>query len=80
MSTTVRVTEETRDRLAALARATGTTIQSVVDEAVAAYESRLFWDQVEDSYARLHTDPRAWAEVEAERAEWEATTRDGLER
>lgn len=31
------------------------------------------------AYARLREDPEAWAELLAERAEWDCTLLDGLE-
>jgi hypothetical protein len=34
--------------------------------------------QVNAAYAALRDDPRAWADVEAERREWDATLADGL--
>ncbi len=68
MTTTVRVTEETRRRVAALAESTGRQMQQVVDDAVAVYERELFWRQFADGYERLASDPRGWAEVQAERA------------
>jgi predicted transcriptional regulator len=46
MSTTVRVSEETRRRAAALAKATGRQLQQVIEEAVTAYERELFWQQL----------------------------------
>ncbi len=67
MSTTVRVSEQTRQRVAALAASTGRQMQVILDEAVAAYERELFWRAFEEGYERLADDPSAWSAIEAER-------------
>lgn len=68
MSTTIRVNEQTRDRLARLADATGRPMSQLVDEAAEALERRLFFEKLSSSFETLRADPKAWAEVEAERA------------
>jgi len=67
MSTTVRVSERTRQRVAALAAATGRRMQQVVDDAIVAYERELFWRQLVSGYEGLAENPKAWEEVHAER-------------
>jgi predicted transcriptional regulator len=67
MSTTIRVSDQTRQRVAALASSTGKQLQAVVEEAVAEYERKVFWEQVNKRYAELRNDPEAWAEIVAER-------------
>ena len=67
MSTTVRVSEETRRRAAALAKATGRQLQQVIEQAVAAYERELFWRGLTEGYDALAEDESAWAELQAER-------------
>lgn len=67
MSTTIRVSEPTRDRLAKLARATGRPMSQLVDEAADALERRVFFDELATGYEQLRGDPQAWREVEAER-------------
>lgn len=78
MSTTVRVTEETRRRVAALAHASGRQIQQVLEEAVTAYERELFWRQLASGYDALADDPSGWAELQAERDSEAPTVRDGV--
>jgi predicted transcriptional regulator len=68
MSTTIRVSEKTRDRFARLADATGRPMTQLLDEAADALERRMFFDQFSSGYDALRADPRAWAEIEAERA------------
>ena len=67
MTTTIRVSEETRERLAALAASTGRPMTRVLDEAVDALERRVFFEQLNRRFAELHQDAEASAEIEAER-------------
>jgi predicted transcriptional regulator len=73
MATTVRVSEATRARAAALAAADGSSIGDVVDRALDAYEEAEFWRQTQQALIR-HAD--ALDEDPA----WERSLRDGLER
>lgn len=68
MSTTIRVSEQTRDRLARLADATGRPMTQLLDDAADALERRVFFDQLSARYAALRSDPQAWSQVEHERA------------
>lgn len=79
MSTTVRVGNETRARVAALAAASGRQIQEVIAEAVDRSEKSLFWDGFTSSYDRLSADPQAWSEMVAERRLEAGVLPDGLD-
>ena len=79
MTTTVRVSDETHARLAALAAATGRRMQVILEEAVAAYEEDQFWQAFTAGYDRLADNPEAWAEVSAERDAEASTLGDGLD-
>ena len=68
MSTTIRVSEQTRDRFARLANETGRPMTQLLDEAIDALERPVFLDQFNARYDELRADPAAWAEIEAERA------------
>ncbi|NOY55923.1 MAG: hypothetical protein GXP34_08045 [Actinobacteria bacterium] len=68
MSTTIRVSENTRDRFARLADATGRPMTQLLDEAADALERRLFFDQMSRRFEELRHDGSAWVEIEAERA------------
>jgi predicted transcriptional regulator len=68
VSTTIRVSEPTRNRFAKLAQATGRPMSQLVDEAADALERRVFFDQLSAGYEALRADRRAWTEIEAERA------------
>ena len=67
MSTTIRVSEETRDRLASLANATGRPMTRIVEDAVEALERKLFFDTLNRRYEELRADPAVWTEIEQER-------------
>ncbi|MHB1582897.1 MAG: ribbon-helix-helix protein, CopG family [Acidimicrobiales bacterium] len=69
MSTTIRVSEETRRRFAELAKATGRPMTELLDEAADALERRVFFDRFSARYAELRHDANAWKEIETERAE-----------
>jgi predicted transcriptional regulator len=66
-TTTLRVSERTRRRVADLAKATGKQMQVIVEEAVSRYERALFWELFESGYERLAQDEAAWAEIQRER-------------
>jgi predicted transcriptional regulator len=68
MSTTIRVSEQTRDRFAKLADETGRPMTQLLDEAADALERRVFFDQFSCRYQQLRSDRVAWGEIEAERA------------
>ena len=77
VSTTIRVDEKTRDRFAALSKATGRPMTELLDEAADALERRLFFEQFSSRYAELRGDSRAWAEIEAERVGESPSLGDG---
>lgn len=78
MSTTIRVSRDTRARLAKLAEQAGTPMTAIVDQAVDRLERHRFFEELNRQVAALRADPVAWAEYEAERAEWDGTLMDGL--
>ena len=67
MSTTIRVEDGTKRRVRALAEATGKKMQAVVEEAVAEYERKVFWERTNARYAELREDREEWARILAER-------------
>ena len=70
MATTMRVSELTRKRAAALAKDAGTTIGELVERALDTYESKQFWSQTESALA---------AGGVSNTEGWDAVDRDGLE-
>jgi predicted transcriptional regulator len=77
MSTTVRVSEATRDRFAKLAIDTGRPMTQLVEEAADALERRLFFARLAERFDGLRGDAEAWAEVEMERAIEHGSIADG---
>jgi predicted transcriptional regulator len=76
VSTTIRVSEQTRDRFARLADATGRPMTQLLDDAADALERRLFFDQFSARYEALRADDAAWGEIEVERADEGGAVRD----
>jgi predicted transcriptional regulator len=76
VSTTIRVSEQTRDRFARLADATGRPMTQLLDEAADALERRVFFDRFSARYEALRADSRAWGEIEGERAAESGAVRD----
>ena len=76
MSTTIRVSEKTRDRFARLATATGKPMISLLEDAADALERQVFFDQFSERYAQLREDRDAWAEIEQERRNESSSMRD----
>lgn len=68
MSTTIRVSKETRDRIAALADASGQPMNAVVQDALNALERRLFFAAFNSRYRQLREDDESWSGIQAERA------------
>ena len=75
-ATTIRVDISTRERLAQIAgnefhgASLGEAVQRLIDE----HEMQA----AHAGYARLRSDPAAWAEYEGELAAWDAAAGDGI--
>ena len=78
-STTVRVSQETRQALRELAEQTGDPIHKVLAKAVEAYRRQYILEEANAAYAALRADPEAWREEQEERQAWDVTMADGLE-
>jgi predicted transcriptional regulator len=77
MSTTIRVSNRTRDRFAKLADATGRPMTQLLDEAADALERRVFFDELATRYEALRADQQIWGQIEAERAVESGALTDG---
>jgi predicted transcriptional regulator len=75
---TVRISGDSHGRLRELARAEGTSMQALLDEAVEMLRRQRFLEQLNTAYADLRGDAKAWSEIEAQRGEWDSTLLDGL--
>ncbi len=80
VTTTIRVSAKTHSLIHELADIAGVPMQQIVEEAVEAYRRQQILLATNAAYAKLQTDAEAWSELENERAEWDATLEDGLER
>lgn len=79
MSTTIRVSLETRTVLSELVQTTGLSMQAILEQAIDLYRRQQMLMVLNDAYAALQTNQAAWNDLEAEREEWDATLNDGLE-
>jgi predicted DNA-binding protein len=68
--TTVPVSPETEVRLSRLAERTGLKVADIVRAAVEAYEARLFFDEMDETYAVLEADFREWGAYMADLSAW----------
>lgn len=78
-TTTVRISGRAHEELRELAAKSGESMGGILDKAIEAYWRRQFLEEVNASFAALRTNPDAWCEELAERAEWDATLADGIE-
>jgi hypothetical protein len=77
-SPNIRITPRSKAVLRTLAREQGKSMQTVLDEAVEHYQRAKFMEQVNEAYAAMRRDPKAWTGEQAERALWDKTLADGL--
>jgi hypothetical protein len=78
-SVAVRVNSETYGKLKASVAETGEPMVEILAKAVEAYRRQTFLEGLNADFADLRKDGNAWAEEQAERAAWDATSADGLE-
>ncbi len=74
----VRVDSKTHETLRRLTVEMREPMREIVARAVERYRRQRILEATNEAYAALRADPRAWAEIEAERALWENTLGDGL--
>ncbi len=77
--TTVKISTETRDKLANLAATRKRPMSEVLAEIVERERRRAFLEEANAAYARIRADPEAWADYQAEIQSMEGTLMDGLE-
>ena len=76
--TTVRINDTTHAVLRELAETAGKPMLAVLEEAVETLRRQRFLEQVNEAYASLRADAKAWKAIEEERRGWDATLLDGL--
>jgi hypothetical protein len=74
--TTIKVDTAVRDRLAALAKASGRTLGQEVAALVERAEQGSFWDDIAHDYDRLQADTKEWARYLMETQFGDATGHD----
>ncbi|MGI8945223.1 MAG: hypothetical protein ACR2GL_03170 [Thermoleophilaceae bacterium] len=79
-STTVRVTVETRARLARLSAERGLSTPDLIDALARDAEEDALLERMNEHYASLRDEPAAWEAHVRERERWDATLLDGLAR
>lgn len=57
----------------------GTHAPVILEKAIECFRRQRFLVKANRSYAALRKKPKEWKEEAAERREWEATLKDGLE-
>lgn len=75
----VRISKEAHQELKSLAAERQESLRAILERAVEMYRRHLFFEGVNEDFARLRADPVAWEEELAERALWDNTLGDGLE-
>lgn len=78
-TSTIRITNGTREILDEIAAEEGRPMSVILAEAVERYRRERFFASINDGYARLRGDEKAWKKELEERAHWESTLADGLE-
>ena len=78
-STTVRISEQTHQRLRELAEQAGEPMQAVMDKAIDQYRRQKFLEECHVAYCALQQDPAAWKDYQEETAAWDAALMDGLD-
>lgn len=76
--TTIRVSEQTRETLRALAREQGAPMQTIVEQAIELYRRQQVLLATNAAYAALQDNQEQRTALEQEQAEWDATLSDGL--
>jgi hypothetical protein len=62
-----------------LAEQTGSSMQAVLEKAIAEYQRKCFLEGLNADFASLRNNPKAWQEEQEERGAWDRTLGDGLE-
>lgn len=76
----IRISPHSKSVLRNIAKHEGKSMQAVLDEAIEHYQRDKFLDEVNAAFATLKSDAKAWKEEQAERALWDKTLSDGLEK
>jgi predicted transcriptional regulator len=76
--TTVRITEKSRATLKNLAQSEKKSMQLVLEQAIESYRRQRFLEQLNQDFAEVKQDKKAWSELKQDYDLWENTVADGL--
>lgn len=79
VAVTLRVSEEAHRTLKEIAGDRGVPMTELLDELLREVRKKQIIREINEDYARLRQDPKAWAQLLEERREWDCTLLDGLE-
>jgi hypothetical protein len=79
ISSLARISPSSKKRIRVLRKKTGQTQISIIENALREYERKIYLEQLNEDYARLKKNPKAWKEALKERAAWEALDDDSAE-
>ncbi len=75
-----RISEPTRDVLRKLAEESGESLQAILDKAVEMYRRQRFLEESNRAFGALRANAAAWKAEQAERADWDITVGDDLDK
>ena len=78
-STTIRISTTMHKTLKEMAREQSQSMQDILNAAIARYQQYMMIQQLNEDYAALRKDKKAWKEEIEERKLWDNTLMDGLE-
>lgn len=79
MSTTVRISNTTKDLLCSIAHEQQLSLQETLDQAVKHYRNQLLLEITNARYKVLRANKKDWNEELREREDWDNTLLDNLE-
>lgn len=79
-SLTMRIGEEAHRVLREIAERNRESMQAVLAKAIEEYRRKSFLESANAAFAALRKDPKAWRREQEERAAWDVTLRDDLEK
>jgi predicted DNA-binding protein len=75
----IRISPKSKATLRDLAKRQGKPIDAILDDAIEEYRREHFFRELDEGFARLHSDPQLLTQYGDERRLWETTASDGLD-
>ena len=79
-TTTIRVSREIYNQVKTLALQQNKNMQDIIEHAVTEYKKKKFYNDLNEAYAKLKSNPNDWQLELEERNEWDSLLADGLEK